>query len=88
MASDSPPAGLEVPLHRSIVEPMLMMGVPRTVAFTLWTTASAFAFGLRQVWILPIAVAVHAVCAAAAKSDPYFFDVFVRAVKMQRRMHP
>jgi len=86
--NDVQPDGLEVPLHRSIVNPMLMMGLPRTVAFTLWTTASAFAFGLRQVWVLPLAIAIHAVCAAAAKSDPYFFDVFVRAVKTQKRLHP
>ena len=44
--------GLEVPLHRSLVEPMMVVGLPRTVALVLWTTVCAFAFGLRQIWVL------------------------------------
>ena len=88
MSDDASPEGLEVPLHRSLVEPMLLAGLPRTVAFILWTTASAFAFGLRQLWVLPVAIALHIALAAAAKSDPYFFDVFVRALRTQRRMYP
>ena len=32
--------GLEVPLHRSLVEPMMVVGLPRTVALVLWTTVS------------------------------------------------
>ena len=32
------PEGLEVPLHRSLVEPMLLAGLPRTVALVLWTS--------------------------------------------------
>lgn len=82
------PAGLEVPLHRSLVEPMLMLGLPRTVALVLWTSICAIGFGLRQLWVLPIGMALHAACAAGAKADPYFFDVFVLALKVQRRLDP
>ena len=39
MSDDTP--GLEVPLHRSLVEPMLMLGLPRTVALVLWTSICA-----------------------------------------------
>ncbi|MGA2451535.1 MAG: conjugal transfer protein TrbD, partial [Polyangiaceae bacterium] len=42
------PDGLEVPLHRSLVEPMLLAGLPRTVALVLWTSVGALAFGLHQ----------------------------------------
>ena len=80
--------GLEVPLHRSLVDPMLMMGLPRTVALVLWTSISAVGFGLRQLWVIPIGIVVHVVCAAAAKSDPYFFDVFLHAIRLQRRLDP
>ena len=86
MSNDTP--GLEVPLHRSLVEPMLLLGLPRTVALVLWTSISAVGFGLRQLWVLPIGALLHAVSAAGAKSDPYFFDVFIHALKTQRRLEP
>ena len=86
MSDNSP--GLEVPLHRSLVEPMLMLGLPRTVALVLWTSICAVGFGLRQLWVLPIGIALHAVCAAGAKADPYFFDVFISALKIQHRLDP
>lgn len=80
--------GLEVPVHRSLVEPMLMAGLPRTVGFVLWTTVAAFAMGLRQVWVLPIGIALHIVCAAVTRSDPHFFEIIVLAIKTQKRLDP
>ena len=84
----SPPEGFEVPLHRSLVEPMFLAGLPRTVALVLWTVVGAFAFGLRQTWVLPIGIVLHIVAAAATKSDPYFFDIVLLAVKTQKRLDP
>ncbi len=80
--------GIEVPVHRSLVDPMLLMGLPRTVALVLWTVIGAIAFGLRQLWVLPIGLGFHVVCAAAAKADPYFFDIFLTAIRSQRRLEP
>jgi type IV secretory pathway TrbD component len=84
----SRPEGFEVPLHRSIVEPMLLAGLPRTVALVLWTTVGAFAFGLHQIWVLPIGIALHLAAAAATKADPHFFDIVLVAVKTQKRLDP
>jgi type IV secretion system protein TrbD len=78
---------LEVPLHRSLTQPILMAGLPRNLALLLWTATSAFALGLHQLWVLPIALLLHVVFAAMAKRDPLFFDVIVRAVG-QRRLDP
>lgn len=80
--------GLEVVVHRSLVEPMTMMGLPRSVALTLWTAIASILFGAHQLWILPVGLVVHALCVAAAKVDPYIFDVFLLAVKTQRRLEP
>jgi type IV secretory pathway TrbD component len=80
--------GFEVPVHRSLVEPMLMAGLPRTVALVLWTVIAAFAFGLRQVWVLPIGIVLHIACAAVTRSDPYFFDIVIPALKVQKRLDP
>jgi type IV secretion system protein TrbD len=84
----SRPEGFEVPLHRSIVEPMLLAGLPRTVALVLWTAVGAFAFGLHQIWVLPIGIALHLAAAAATKADPHFFDIVLLAVKTQKRLDP
>ena len=80
--------GLEVPLHRSLVEPISLMGLPRSTALALWTGIAAILFGGHQLWILPVGLALHLACVAAAKSDPYIFDVFILAVKTQRRLEP
>ena len=66
----------------------MVVGLPRTVALVLWTTVSAFAFGLRQIWVLPIGLLFHLVCVAAAKSDPYIFEILALALKTQRRLDP
>ena len=80
--------GLEVPVHRSLCEPMMIVGLPRTVALVLWTSICAFAFGLRQVWVLPIGLVFHLVGVAAAKGDPYIFEILARALRAQRRLDP
>jgi type IV secretion system protein VirB3 len=84
----SRPEGLEVPLHRSLTAPMLLAGLPRTVALVLWTVVGALSLGLHQVWVLPIGIALHLGCAAAAKSDPYIFDIALLAIKTQKRLEP
>ena len=85
MESDTP--GLEVPLHRSLTQPLLLAGLPRRLALLLWTTAGAFALGMHQLWVIPIAVVLHGAFATMTKRDPYFFDVITRAVG-QRRLDP
>lgn len=42
--------GFEVPLHRSLAEPILLGGAPRTVAIATGTLAAAVGLGL-QLWI-------------------------------------
>jgi type IV secretory pathway TrbD component len=84
----SHPDAWEVPLHRSLTEPMLLAGLPRTVAIVLWTSVAAFAFGLKQLWVLPIGIVLHIAAAAVTKADPYFFDIVLLAVKTQKRLDP
>jgi type IV secretion system protein TrbD len=78
---------LEVPLHRSLTQPILIAGLPRNLGLLLWTATAAFALGLHQLWVLPIALLLHVIFAAMAKRDPFFFDVIVRAAG-QRRLDP
>ena len=74
--------GYEVPLHRSLTEPMLMGGAPRTVAIVNGTLAAALGLGL-QLWLAGIAVwlAGHGLAVYAARKDPAFMDVLVRHLR-------
>ena len=82
------PEGLEVPLHRSLVEPMLLAGLPRTVALVLWTSVGAFSFGLHQIWTLPVGIALHLAAAAATRADPHVLEIVGPALKAQKRLDP
>jgi type IV secretion system protein TrbD len=84
----SVPEGFEVPIHRSLTEPILVAGLPRRFAILLWTPGMVVVLGLYQIWFLPIAFALHAVFAGLTKRDPHFFEVFVRAMRAQRRLEP
>ena len=80
--------GYEIPLHRSLTEVILLGGVPRTPAILLWTTSAALGFGMQQIWVLPFAVLMHLVLVALTRRDPFFFEVFIRALKSPKRLDP
>ena len=74
--------GFEVPLHRSLTEPILLGGAPRTVAIANGTLAAAVGLGL-QLWIpgLVLWIVGHALAVWGARVDPQFRQVFARPVK-------
>ena len=80
--------GYEIPLHRSLTVVILLGGVPRTPAILLWTTSAAIGFGLQQIWVLPFAILMHVVLVALTRRDPFFFEVFIRALKSPKRLDP
>jgi type IV secretion system protein TrbD len=74
--------GFDVPLHRSLTEPIFLAGAPRSVAVLNGTLAAAVGIGL-QLWIpgLLLWIAGHSLAVWGAKSDPQFVDVFSRHMK-------
>ena len=74
-APDTFAAGFEVPLLRSLTEPILLGGAPRTVAIANGTLAAAVGLGL-QLWIAGDSLAVW-----GARVDPQFMQVFARHIK-------
>ncbi len=76
--------GYEVPLHRSLTEPILLGGAPRTVAIANGTLAAAIGIGL-QLWLAGLAVWAigHAAAVYAAKRDPQFMAVLMRHLKQK-----
>ena len=76
--------GYEVPLHRSLTEPILLGGAPRTVAIANGTLAAAIDIGL-QLWLAGLAVWAigHVAAVYAAKRDPQFMAVLARHLKQK-----
>ena len=76
--------GYEVPLYRSLTEPVLLAGAPRAVAIVNGTIAAALGLGLR-LWVagLILWVVGHSIAVFAAKRDPDFAAVLVRHLRQK-----
>jgi type IV secretion system protein VirB3 len=76
--------GFEIPVHRSLTEPILLAGAPRAIAIVNGTIAAALGLGLR-LWIagLLIWIVGHSVAVFAAKRDPDFADVLRRHLRQR-----
>lgn len=76
--------GFEVPLHRSLTEPILLAGAPRAIAIVNGTVAAALGIGLR-LWIagLVLWVVGHSLAVFAAKRDPSFAEVLARHLRQR-----
>ena len=74
--------GFEVPLRRSLTEPILLGGAPRALAIVNGTLAAAVGIGL-QLWIAGIVLFAvgHALAVWGARIDPQFLEVFARHLK-------
>jgi type IV secretion system protein VirB3 len=76
--------GFEIPLHRSLTEPILLAGAPRGIAILNGTVAAAMGLGLR-LWIagLILWLVGHSIAVFAAKRDPDFAAVLTRHVRQR-----
>ena len=79
--------GFEVPLHRSLVEPILLGGAPRAVAIVNGTLAAALGLGLRM-WVagLLLWVVGHSIAVFAAKRDPHFAEILPRHLRQRSHL--
>lgn len=75
----APLDGLTVPLHRALVEPILLAGVPRGLAIMMATLGAALGLGL-QMWIAGLVTWLvgHSVAAVATRRDPHILPVLLR----------
>lgn len=76
--------GYEVPVHRALVEPILLGGAPRGLAIVNGTLAAAMGLGL-LLWIpgLLLWALGHTGLVFAAKRDPDFAAVLARHLRQR-----
>ena len=77
------PDGFEAPVHRSLIEPILLGGAPRGIAILNGTIAAALGLGLQQ-WIAGLLLWAlgHSVAVIAARSDADFAPILVRHLRL------
>jgi type IV secretion system protein TrbD len=75
-------SGFYAPVHRSLSEPILLGGAPRSVAIINGTLAAAIGLGL-QLWLVGAGLFLigHLLAVWAAKHDAAFVDVLRRALR-------
>lgn len=71
--------GFQVVLHRSLTEPILLAGAPRSFAILNCTLAASVGLGLR-LWLagLLIWLAGHTIAVWVTRKDPAFLTVLSR----------
>lgn len=79
--------GFEAPIHRALVEPILLGGAPRGVAILNGTIAAALGLGL-QLWVAGLALWAlgHSVALLAARRDPDFAPVLLRHLRQRAHL--
>jgi type IV secretion system protein TrbD len=78
------PLGFEAQLHRSLIEPVMLGGAPRSIAIVNGTLAAALGLGLQQ-WVAGLAVWIlgHSIAVVASRHDPDFAGVLVRHLRQR-----
>ena len=71
MQASEPIAGFHAPVHRALIEPILLGGAPRAVAIANGTLAAAISLGLR-LWLVGLAMWAVGHFAAAGTVPDFF----------------
>jgi type IV secretion system protein TrbD len=76
--------GFEAPIHRALVEPILLGGAPRAIAILNGTLAAALGLGLQQ-WMIGLLLWAggHTLAVFAARRDPDFAAVLARHLRQR-----
>ena len=75
--------GFEIPIHRSLTQPIMIGGVPREIAILNGTITAALVLGMHSFWGLPLGLVIHIASLTLSKRDPQFFATFRRQVKQR-----
>jgi type IV secretion system protein TrbD len=81
-APADPVPGSSAPVHRALIEPILLAGAPRAVAIANGTLAAAIGLGLR-LWVAGVLIWLlgHVAAVWAARRDAQFVEVVRRHLR-------
>ena len=79
MSQNDLPEGYEIPIHRSLVQPLFWMGVPRNLFISNILIAILGGLFLKTWTVIFAAIAAHFVFKYFGEKDPQFHLVFWRS---------
>ena len=74
MSQEKDPTRFDLPLFRSLTEPIMFMGAPRPVIVLNLVVMFIFLISLHFIWIIPFNLAIHFGAIYITKQDPQAFD--------------
>ncbi len=72
-----------VPVHHSLIQPILIAGAAPEAAILLWTLTAALCLPLRAWFLLPLALVCHIGLTAAARVDAEAFPILFRTLRFK-----
>lgn len=82
------PDGYEVPVHRALSTPRLLLGIPRDIGVVLFTVAAAMAFGLQSWWAVPVTAGLYAAALMATRYEPQWPELLRRSLHLKSFYRP
>ena len=77
MSDSKPIEGYELPLYLAAAQPPLFFGLPRELGILALVVTLLITLGLRMWWLgISSGLALHALCMALTRRDPYWLPVF------------
>jgi type IV secretion system protein TrbD len=76
------------PLHKALTKPLLLAGLPETMAVGVWVAVAGGVMIFHQWWLLIIGGLLHVAAATLTQTDPHFFALLRQHLNAQRRLEP
>lgn len=78
------PDGYYIPVHKSLIDPFLMAGVPTNFFIMLSSMTVSIGVMLKMYWFMGIAIVMYLVVRNYTKKDPQFFETLLAHFKEKR----
>ena len=73
-------------VHRSILFPSLVFGMPRRLFIILGVTTLALVFSLGQVWFIAVTFVLMLITRRISKEDRYVFEIYAQLFRMPKEL--
>jgi len=79
---------MNVPLYAATTERIMMGGIPRRLAILGGTVAAALVFGLHNLYVIPLILAVYVTLTVLYRLDRYFIEIVLLHIKEDDYLYP
>lgn len=71
------PTGYYIPIHKSLILPLLMGGIPKNLCLAIWSCGVAIGVMLKMYWFFIFVISIHLIVLKMTKNDPDYFETLV-----------